>query len=353
MAALLLVALVLGGLGALQVPVALARPAASPYVVGSVFLGNNAGEIAVNPSTDRVYAGRWVNNNIADLQVVDVSVAGSPTVVATVSGGWGAAANSTTNRFYTSDGYGGNILVYDGSNNALLATVNKGYCHPGIDVDSTTNLVYFASQCGGGNDPLHVLNGATNTLAAGPLGSGGVAWGIRVNPTTGRAYSNANANTRVFGASPGFAVETDLANMGIQAVNPVTNRLYFQSGSDLQVRDGNNHSLIATISGAGGGAAVNTSLNRIYVADGANQVIKVIDGATNSVVTSFSLGPGVTPQRVAVDSTKNRAGLCPGHLLGDEPIRCLGPHAHLDWRWSRHQLDDRRQLERRHCSLPR
>ncbi|MBI2916512.1 MAG: hypothetical protein HYY01_00825 [Chloroflexi bacterium] len=45
-------------LSLLTAPAAMARPAAAPSVVGSVFLDNNAGEIAANPTADRVYVAR-------------------------------------------------------------------------------------------------------------------------------------------------------------------------------------------------------------------------------------------------------------------------------------------------------
>src|SRR5207249_67370 len=106
---------------------------------------------------------------------------------------------------------------------------------------------------------------------------------------------------------PSFSVIKDLSGISIVGVNPVTNRLYFASGSNLQVLDGNNESLIATIPGGNTGPlGINTSLNRLYVSDGLNQVVKVIDGATNTVTDSFSLGLGVVPGIIGVDSVKNR-----------------------------------------------
>jgi len=48
----------------------------------------------------------------------------------------------------------------------------------------------MTSQCGAGNDPLHVLDGNANAIVAGPLGSGGVASSVRVNSATGIAYLN-------------------------------------------------------------------------------------------------------------------------------------------------------------------
>lgn len=284
-----------------------------PSITGSISIGfQPVSQIAVNPNTDRIYLGGGYAQN--PVMVINAASPANPTIVTTVTG-TGAAVNPVTNRFYASTGFGGQILVYDGSTNSIITGVGIGFCGGQFDIDSTKNLIYTTSQCGGGNDPLHVLNGATNAIVAGPLGSGGVVSTVRVNSATGRGYVSRSGGTRVFGPPPSFSVVTDLNGIFIQAVNSVTNRLYFQSGSDLPVLDGTSHSTIAIIPGTGGPVGVNTSLNRLYVLDPTNKLIRVFDGATNTGIGSFSLGATVTPYQIGVDSTKNRlyvAGSLPG-----------------------------------------
>ena len=88
-----------------------------------------------------------------------------------------------------------------------------------MDIDPATNQVYFESQCGANNDPVQVLDGATNTLLAGPLGSGGVAANLRVNVATGKiyaaAYNPTSTWTRVFGPGPSFSMLSDLPNIAV------------------------------------------------------------------------------------------------------------------------------------------
>ncbi len=260
---------------------------AGQTIVGQVSIGNQPfAEIAANPETKRVYIGAGYAQN--PVMVINASDPTNPTI-ATVSGS-GVTVNPLTNRFYASNGFGGRILVYDGATNTQIAMSPAiGFCGGLFDLNPTRNLIYMTSQCGGGNDPLHVLDGATNTFVAGPLGSGGIVGNPRVNWLTGRAYVNRSGGTRVFGPPPGFSVLADLPGIFIVTVNPITNRLYFQAGADLQVRDGSDHSLIATIPGAGAVAANNVARNRIYTVDTANQVVNVLDGVTNQVVTSFQL----------------------------------------------------------------
>jgi YVTN family beta-propeller protein len=283
------------------------RTTPSLVLLSSISLGNQPpGEAAVNPNTDRVYIGSGFGPG--PMTVVNASDPTAPTVVTTHPTGWGATVNPTTNRYYTSSGYGGQILVFDGVHDTQLTAVPIGYCPGYFDVDSGRNLIYAASQCGGGNDPVHVLfdDGATQSIVAGPLGSGGVMGAVHVNTATGNIYADNSGGTRVF--TPSYTFLTDLSAISMHAANPVTNRLYFASGSDLQVRDGTTHALLATIPGAGttGSVGVDTSRNRAYVANSGNRVVQVIDGVTNTVVESVSLGPNETPWQVAVDTTKDR-----------------------------------------------
>ena len=277
----------------------------TPTVVGFVSIGSQAAaQMAVNPNTDRIYiAGGYAQS---PLTVINASSKTSPVFVTTVSGSGGVAVSPALNRFYASGGFGGTLLTFDGANNSQINSVSIGYCGGQLDFDPIRNLIFMTSQCGGGNDPLHVFDAIAGTLSAGPLGSGGVVSFVRVNPATGRSYVYRSGATRVFGAPPTYSFITDLTNP-LAGVNPISNLLYFQSGSDLQVLDGNSHALVTTITGAGSSAvAVNTNRNRIYSSDGSS-LIRIISGTTHTVTGSFSLGTGVVPSSVmAVDAAKNR-----------------------------------------------
>jgi hypothetical protein len=284
--------------------------AAAQTVVGSVPLTIPIGELSVNPNTDRVYVGGGFAQNA--FTVVNVSNPTLPVAVTTVtSSGSGIVVNPMTNFFYTSNGFGGSVLKFDGTTLAGAGSAGIGACPGQFDVDPLTNLIYVTRQCAGGGaplgvDPLYVINGATMAIVGNNLGSGGVVGSVRVNPTTGRAYVSRSGGVTVFGPSPTFAHVNTLAGEGIAGINPVTNRVYLNAGSNLVVRDGSNDALITTIANGGGsGVAVNTARNRIYSVVGGQ--ISVIDGATNAIVGGFPLGVGVTATgALTVDSVKNR-----------------------------------------------
>jgi autotransporter-associated beta strand protein len=277
-------------------------------LLGSLALGNQPlSAIAVNPNTDRVYVARGFSSS--PLLVVNASDPAHPAIVTTIgNSGSGVTVNPATNRFYSANLGGGQVVAYDGTTNAQLATIGIGYLPGNLDVNPATNLIYVGCQGGALNDPVFVINGATNAVVAGPLGSGYVMSQVHVNPATGNIYANRNTGTRVW--NPNYTFLTDLNNIGMLAANPVTNRLYFATGSTgLQVRDGTTHALLDTIPiatpNAFGSAAVNTIRNRLYVADEAG-IVEVIDAQADTVLESFSLGPNTVPQAVCVDAGKDR-----------------------------------------------
>ena len=285
--------------------------ASAQTVVGSVALpGHPIAEMSVNPNTDRVYLGGGFAQNA--FTVVNTSNPALPSVVTTVTtSGSGIVVNPTTNFLYTSNGFSGSVLKFDGTTLAGAGSVGIGACPGLFDLDPLTNLIYVTRQCAGGGppagvDPLYVINGATMAIVGNNLGTGGVVSSVRVNPTSGRAYVSRSGGVAVFGPAPTFALVNTLSSESIVAVNPVANRVYLNSGSNLVVRDGANEALITTIAGmGGGGAAVNTARNRVYSVVGGS--VQVIDGATNTILGGFPLGVGVTATGpLAVDSIKNR-----------------------------------------------
>jgi YVTN family beta-propeller protein len=89
-------------------------------------------------------------------------------------------------------------------------------------------------------------------------------------------------------------------------LNPVTNRIYvasFQDGA-VKVIDGATGTVISTVTVASPGAiAVNATTNMIYVADTSANTVTVIDGATNTAGTPITVG--TTPIALAVNPLTN------------------------------------------------
>jgi DNA-binding beta-propeller fold protein YncE len=156
------------------------------------------------------------------------------------------------------------------------------------------------------------LVGATISLAP----PANAPWAVAVNPTTNRIY--------VTGEGGGVGV-IDGASNSVSAtisptgpfsgphygigVNPTTNRVYASniSTNHLTVIDGATDTIVTSIftssPGCLRGVAVNATTNRIYVTNCAG--ITVIDGTSNTVVTNISSGVGLA-MGVAVNAATNR-----------------------------------------------
>ncbi len=268
--------------------------------LGSVNLaGQPIGSMAVDPVARRVHVAGGYGQ--AQLTVVDVTRAARPSVLTTLPYA-GAAVLPARNRLYVSTGYGGALRVLDATTLAVVATPGVGYCGGVLDTDSDTGLVYLMSQCGGGNDPVHVLDANSNTIVAGPLGSGGVANLVRVNPATGRCYAARSGGTRVFGPAPAFAFVVDLPGT-VVATSRARNRVFLLNGAVVEVRDGTSHTLLGSIpgSGLGVGAVVDDARGRLYITEPAAQAVRVFDADSLAAMGSFALPTGHTPWLLGLD----------------------------------------------------
>ena len=133
---------------------------ATDAVVGSVnacadwLMGPNA--MTMNPATSRIYGGVPGNHTVAVVDGSSNSSLGSIPVLGDV---WdGMAVNPLTNRIYAG-AYQGVINVIDGATDERIATpVGVGETH-GVAVNTIKNRVYVS---GGGGTA--VLDGETNTV---------------------------------------------------------------------------------------------------------------------------------------------------------------------------------------------
>ncbi|HEY6305038.1 MAG TPA: YncE family protein [Candidatus Angelobacter sp.] len=163
----------------------------------------------------------------------------------------------------------------------VVADIPLSAVPSGIGVDPFNNRIYVAvNDFAAGTAALAVIDGKTDTV-------------VTMVPV-----------------SPGAR---------LVAINVVTRRVYvagcnftqFPVLCDLSVVDGNRNKLLTTIpisSNAGiglQGLAVNPVTDRIYVSDADALQIDVINGASNKIVMSISLG-GQQPLGLAVDFVRNR-----------------------------------------------
>lgn len=197
--------------------------------------------------------------------------------------------NTTTNTIYVANACGtvpncngdsfGTVSVIDGVSNTVSATVTVGAFDTFFVVNPVTNKIYVTNT---DSDNVSVIDGTTNTVTA----------------------------TVQVGANPTGA-----------AVNPVTNTIYIVNsgngqGTNISVIDGNTDTVVSTVTVGNYplSAAVNSTTNTVYVTNycgnqfGCNQnpapgTVSVIDGATNRVTNTVTVGDG--PFLLLVDQVAN------------------------------------------------
>jgi YVTN family beta-propeller protein len=240
--------------------------------------------IAVNTYTNRVYVG---NGNIPTaLSVIDGD---TYTVIDTFPlelgflAGVGLAVNSETDRVYATSPLDDVVVALDGTTGDILDTIAVGSFPVGVGVDAVTNRVYVTNM---GDDSISVIDGATNSVISTiAVNSGLNPSAIAVNPLTNRIYV---ANLNPLATGEGSVSVIDGASEEVMAVLPMDTAQ--PSGGFVQ------------------GLGLDASANRIYVVDGEPTsgpgVLKVIDGATNSVASTIELDPQA--EGVATDPQINR-----------------------------------------------
>jgi YVTN family beta-propeller protein len=214
------------------------------------------------------------------------------------------AVNPTTNRLYVTHSNTGLASVLDGISDAVIASLPVGKDPFGVAVNPTTNRVYVGDE---GVLTLSVIDGASNTVVT-LVPDSNDAWDLAVNHRTNRAYVAGFAaisvidlaTNEVVAAIPFPQIPLYTSVPSAVAVNPATNRIYAVNGANagVMVIDGQSNAVVGSVlvgnPGAGSVAvAVNPATNRIYASTLASDraVLKVIDGATNSIVATVAL-PG-------------------------------------------------------------
>ena len=228
----------------------------------------------------------------------------------------------------------------------LIATVPVGQDGFYLAANPATNKIYVVNYCG--NDPscgtttpgtVTVINGLTNTVDA-TITVGGHPTFVMINPLTNKLYvPNRRDNTvSVINGATNAVIKT--ISVGSHPtfgdINILTNRIYVVDsgngqGTTMDVIDGHADSVVATVTVGNfpQGAAVNPVTNKIYVSNycgaqfGCNQTfangtVTVVDGATNTVTATVTVG--VAAQVIFADAATNKVwvlNLCGSTLSCD------------------------------------
>jgi YVTN family beta-propeller protein len=204
----------------------------------------------------------------------------------------------------------------------VIGTIQVGVAPTSAAVNPITNRIYVAN---GASNSVTVIDGTTSAAIA-TLAVGAQPRGIAINTVTNKIYvANTfssdvhvlDGNSNTLSARIGLIIE---GFTGIEAIalNPVTNRVYvvsqgaFGGNGRLAVIDGATNTLITSIVvGARSRAlSVNATTNRIYVTNGNSNSVSVIDGVTNAVIATVPTG--TFPDVIAINPVTNKVYVASG-----------------------------------------
>ena len=261
--------------------------------------------LAVNPALDKIYLSGGASGPPTMIEVDGATLAQTA-----IGAGSGADVDRTNDNYWSAGVGSGTVTAWDQHDNSLT-NISLGDCPIAVDVDPVHRKVWVANQCGGGNDPVWVLNADTFATIRGPIGTSGVQGLTQVNPTTGRFYLDSGGVSKRINPST-YALTTNKFGT-VLGVNASSNLLYaVTNGSTLQIINGAPDpevikTNVALGFQAGGYIGVNPEANRIYVGAAGSNFVAELNGTNGALLETISLNTNITEVgSIAVDSVRGK-----------------------------------------------
>lgn len=275
-------------------------------IIETVSLGIEPVRMAVNPSTNLIYVTVVNEDAVYVIDGSDNKVVNSIKVGRKPAG---IEVNVATNQIYVANSLDGSVNVIDGLSNSVIDIIEMSGSPIEIGVNPVTNKVYvttlFPSFEFSSN--VQVIDGLTNEITGTIEMSSSVMppGKISINPEKNMIYiSTFNGFMQKMSCFPIEVINgtndsiVDIIKVNNEArgiaANPLTNLIYVTLSDGVAVINGETNGIVDTIDieGFAGEVSLNTVTNRIYVAvsDGRTQNVRVINGTTNSAVTTIKEG---------------------------------------------------------------
>jgi YVTN family beta-propeller protein len=186
-------------------------------------------QAVVNPATNQLYVVTTQPNVVAVIDGVTYNATYVPVGDSASSSQTSLGINPATNKIYVANS-DGTITVIDGATNATTTFYVDANLNHDLSVDSINNRVYITSEPGLYTVPGHldVIDGATNTVSAYPVGLTPTIQAIDplfkdilvINWFSGNVF-DVNGNTGIAAILPSQAFTSPAI------VNPISNKVYF------------------------------------------------------------------------------------------------------------------------------
>ncbi|MET8797849.1 serine/threonine-protein kinase [Nocardia sp. NPDC004568] len=288
-----------------------------PALAGTIRLAGSADRIAVDPSTDRLYA---TDSAGGSLSVIDTT---TRTVTATipVGGKPGAIAvdPGTHNLFVTFEDEGGSVAVIDPGARRVLATVAIGFAAEDLVPDPAGSTLYAVGPRGVAIIDMGAR--AVTATAPGDFSTGQAA----LDPAARALYVTDDEGLAVFdtgsrAVTATIALGEDAHALDV-AVDPTTHTVYatrmstagdgderffsIVSGDSRQVRGS------VPVHGNALDLAADPDSHTAYVVNYHN--VEVIDTRANTVAATVDLGSAGIPSDITIDPGADTAYLAHGN----------------------------------------
>jgi DNA-binding beta-propeller fold protein YncE len=158
-------------------------------VAGPIGSGGVMGATVVNPATGRLYMTLWHNGGSKRV---------NPKTYAVTTNAFGSveAVNPTTSELYAISGTTLQIINGKPDPEVITASIDLGYSPSYMAVNKKLGHIYIGNP---DSSSIEVRDSTKGTLITSfPLGTGVVPQGISVDPTRGRLYVGASANSGNF-----------------------------------------------------------------------------------------------------------------------------------------------------------
>jgi YVTN family beta-propeller protein len=255
--------------------------------------------IALNTQTGKFYA---VNAKQDSVRVLDanghlltsIPVGRQPQSI---------AINPDTNRVYVTNSGSGTVAVINGGTDKTIANVPVGSLPYMIAVNRATKKIYVSRTF---SDVTVIIDGQTNAAKTVKAGAGDAVAAESLENNT-YLINYENPDVTVFDGTNDHVDKIKASNhLWSLAAIPMTKKIYAVSVGAAEVTVIGQKLKSTTLRGIGElpcAIAVDYSSGKVFVANYGSNNVSVIDGATDSVVTTISVAPN--PQAIAVDSSNH------------------------------------------------
>jgi len=177
--------------------------------ITSVFAGNGAIAVAVNPVTNKIYVAVRVfceTCGSGSVTVIDGATNSTTTVTdPNAVGPLAVAVNPPTNKIYVGNPGSGSVTVIDGASNSTTTINDPGAIS--LAVNAVTNKIYVANDDTG---HVTVIDGPTNSITTITDPNARNPSAVAVNPATNKSYvaNPISDNVTVIGGASGIPLSS-------------------------------------------------------------------------------------------------------------------------------------------------